>query len=297
MCANLSLTDPYRILFPEKRDFTYQPFGTVRLNRSRIDFFCISIGLLECLVDTGISSSPLLSGFDHKNISMRLGKQNFTKQERSLSNQFLSDPIIKFIVIASAIKTHLAEINPLSVLNRGIRRDIHEFIRRESGKIERVRSLIKRHLEDNLTCAKNPTLDLEANSLAQLRQIEMELDDCVNLADLEIFEKNLDPNDFFEKLTAMVKKAGIWGQHFLFKITKEQIFSREKKLATLKTDFDANFVQIFNLEREIGKIKDTTLRAKLCNLKIFECLNAEKATPHFLTISKKKPVSSYEFVA
>ena len=39
MCSNLSLTDPYRILYPFKTDYTYTPFGTLRKNRSRLDFF------------------------------------------------------------------------------------------------------------------------------------------------------------------------------------------------------------------------------------------------------------------
>ncbi len=228
-----------------------------------------------------------MAGFDHKNIFLKLGKQNFTKQERSLSNQFLCEPIIKFTILASAIKTHLTEINHQSVLNRAFRHNLQEFLRLELLKIERVRSLIKGHFEDNMSLAKNPTTELENISAAQLRLIEAELEDCANLNDLEAFEKVSDPNSFFEKLTVAVKKAGIWGQHFLFKITKELIYSKEKKVEELKKNFDANFDQIFKLEREIGKIRDTSLRDKLCNLKIFECLNAEKASPHFLTISKK----------
>jgi len=31
-----------------------------------------------------------------------------------------------------------------------------------------------------------------------------------------------------------IKKAGIWVQHFLFRITREQINTKEKKLAELK---------------------------------------------------------------
>jgi len=263
MCGNLSLTDPYRILYPEKRDFTYQPFGTVRLNRSRIDFFCISTGLLEYLVDSGISSSPIMSGFDHKNIHLKIGKQSFIKQERSLSNQFLGESIVKFTILASAIRSHIQSINQHSVLNRAIKRNIHDFLRLELQKIERVRALIKQYLEESLTCVKNPSPALENNLRAKLRSIEGDLDDCVSLAELETFEKNTDPNVFFEKLTVETKRAGIWVQHFLFKITKEQINTKEKNLAELKKNFNVNFDQIFRLEREISKIRDDTLTEKL----------------------------------
>jgi len=56
-------------------------------------------------------------------------------------------------------------------------------------------------------------------------------------------------------------------------------------------NFEANFEQIFNLERNIGKIRDADLKNKLRDLKIFECLSAEKATPHFLNIAKKSKAS------
>jgi len=55
----------------------------------------------------------------------------------------------------------------------------------------------------------------------------------------------------------------------------------------LKNNFDHNFEQIFAIEKEICSIRDTTLREKLANLKIFECLHAEKPSPHFLSIAKK----------
>jgi len=64
-------------------------------------------------------------------------------------------------------------------------------------------------------------------------------------------------------------------------------------LGTLKVDFEENFVRIFKLEKEIGKIRDENLRDKLKNLKIFEGLNAEKASPHFLSIAKKSKSGPY----
>ncbi len=39
MCATNNLSDPYRTLYPNKKDYTYTPFGDLRKNRSRLDFF------------------------------------------------------------------------------------------------------------------------------------------------------------------------------------------------------------------------------------------------------------------
>jgi hypothetical protein len=38
--------DPFRALYPNKRDYTYSPFGDTRLNRSRLDFF-VTVGANE----------------------------------------------------------------------------------------------------------------------------------------------------------------------------------------------------------------------------------------------------------
>ena len=38
-CLDLSLQDPFRALNPVRKDFSYTPFGNLRENKSRIDFF------------------------------------------------------------------------------------------------------------------------------------------------------------------------------------------------------------------------------------------------------------------
>jgi hypothetical protein len=47
MCETLKLTDPFRILYPYKIDFSYAPWGNVRENRSRLDFFLVLYLLLK----------------------------------------------------------------------------------------------------------------------------------------------------------------------------------------------------------------------------------------------------------
>ena len=39
MCTDLMLTDPFRVLYPNKIEFSFSPWGNVRINRSRLDFF------------------------------------------------------------------------------------------------------------------------------------------------------------------------------------------------------------------------------------------------------------------
>ena len=59
------------------------------------------------------------------------------------------------------------------------------------------------------------------------------------------------------------------------------------EITALGHDFVGNSEKIFNLEKNLGKILDNELRDKLQDYKVFEVLNAEKASPHFLEICKK----------
>jgi len=111
MCNNYNLIDPFRILYPEKRDYSYQPFGTLRNNRSRLDFFCISENLLPFILKTDISSSVSCALFDHKSISLTLGTQKIGQNQSTLSNRYLGEPIYGMVVKSTAISTYLHAID------------------------------------------------------------------------------------------------------------------------------------------------------------------------------------------
>ncbi len=97
----------------------------------------------------------------------------------------------------------------------------------------------------------------------------------------------LDPNAFFEKYIFEIRKTAIWAQGKLFSISRTSIKAKESALEILRRNYEQNFENIFRLEKDIEKVRERDLKVKLKNLKIFECLNAEKASPHFLNIAKK----------
>jgi len=53
---NYELVDPYRLLNPRATDYTYEPHGTVRKNRSRIDFFLVSGPMSDAVKSCFISA-------------------------------------------------------------------------------------------------------------------------------------------------------------------------------------------------------------------------------------------------
>ncbi len=70
ICAKHKLIDPFRALYPIRKEFTYSPFGHVRLNRSRLDFFVVSETLIPNIGDCVIASSTKCKLFDHKQVSL-----------------------------------------------------------------------------------------------------------------------------------------------------------------------------------------------------------------------------------
>jgi exonuclease III len=67
------LFDPFRIKNPMSREFSYAPFGTLRKNRSRLDFFFISESLIPALNTAEIQPGRLCRLFDHAVITTNLG--------------------------------------------------------------------------------------------------------------------------------------------------------------------------------------------------------------------------------
>jgi hypothetical protein len=66
--------------------------------------------------------------------------------------------------------------------------------------------------------------------------------------------------------------------------TENSLISRlVARLNELKLDYDLNAEQIYNVESELLEIIDKDIMEKL---KIFECLNAEKPTPLFMSLAR-----------
>jgi exonuclease III len=102
------MTDPFRALNPTKIGFSYSPFGVLRKNRSRLDFFLVSSNMLQLINNCEIFSAHLSFMFDHKPIELKFGdpKKMPIPEIRSniVTNWFLDDPLIKMSVELSAVQ-------------------------------------------------------------------------------------------------------------------------------------------------------------------------------------------------
>jgi exonuclease III len=108
LCRDFALVDPYRVLYPNKRDYTYSPFGNVRLNRSRLDFFVISSCLVGNISECCIADSVSCKLFDHKPVCLKLNKPVAkTSSSCRLNNLFLDNELLSLSVEIAVRRVHL----------------------------------------------------------------------------------------------------------------------------------------------------------------------------------------------
>ncbi len=114
IATEFGLVDPLgRILYPEKREFTYSPFGNVRLNRSRLDFYVMSANLVPSLSDCVVAPVPKCKLFDHKNVSLFLHQRGMGRKTKrdGISNSFLKETALKAYVEIAVRRAHLLSLN------------------------------------------------------------------------------------------------------------------------------------------------------------------------------------------
>jgi hypothetical protein len=178
MCMEYDLTDPFRALYPLKRDYTYVPFGNVRLNRSRLDFFVVSRNLINEITDCIIDSTVSCKLFDHKKVTLLLNKKcNMLPPKDGISNAFLKDKQLGASVEIAARRVALFSLN-MDTANYNTHFGTYNYIR--EGELRKIAIAIN-HLNDltkkkerraNMLCVRDDLLDM------QIAGVERELD-CV----------------------------------------------------------------------------------------------------------------------
>jgi len=98
LCREFNLTDPYRVMYPNRLEYTYVPYGTIRKNRSRLDFFLISTDITQRLESCTIKQNTQSKLFDHKAIVIDFNKIKPQSSRPNISNSILRDPDLDFVV-------------------------------------------------------------------------------------------------------------------------------------------------------------------------------------------------------
>jgi len=117
--------------------------------------------------------------------------------------------------------------------------------------------------------------------------IKNNLDLLPNLDELQNMEINCERDIFLEILIMAVKNSSLAHQHSFFMVRNARRNFLDKKLTSLKNNFDANSGEILRAERDLNRIVESDAREEILKMKNFEHLNNEKITPYFLSLAKK----------
>jgi exonuclease III len=272
------LTDPFRALWPEEKDFTYIPRTGAR-NRSRLDFFLVSDSILNCVSKCIISDSLLSNLFDHKPISLTLGASDLNPSN-SIYNSTINHSKFTDIVTISITDTYLNHAVPESA-------NLQVFKQNTGNCINLIRDL--NNLEFTIQSSSD---DPDPALVAEKEALQLNFDTAMRqlpgidvLTDLNL---SADPDTFFEILTMNLKNDLLSFQGFLKKMESCSINILKKELTELKKDYLANSDRISEKERRLTGILDKKLSSKVSSLKIFENLNSEKPSPAFVALAKNK---------
>ena len=280
IATTLNLTDPYRTFYPSRKDYTYIPSAVGQNNRSRLDFFLVSTTLMPHCSNCTISDTLLSTDFDHKQITL-----NFTRSKCTPST-IVKDFPLEGTDTETYIKASLIE----SYTQHGKINQVLTVALKESylSKIAEVLRCLATIREIELESAKTVLTHLNEMTIAANRtEINLKLGELPDLNFFESLELECNSCTFFEVAVMAIKNGAMLHQAHYYKVKKAKVANLIENLKTLKKDYRSNEALIFEKERELAQLIELELRAELKHMRLFEKINSEKITPHFMALAKK----------
>jgi hypothetical protein len=281
IARNLSLTDPYRYLYPTRKEFTFVPNIAGNRNRSRLDFFLVSENIVHNCKKVVIPPNLASKTFDHKNVEITFQNAR-KKQGQKIKDTILRDPLLELTMKAYTFDCY----NNHAVFSETYTPLSKSSISRKIGTIlNEVKNIQK--LKSEIVTGEAANLVLTAQ---RIELIETRINDLFReLPNLQYFENlQLEPEHdvFFETLAICLKNQALSFQSSFYKIKNMQKKSMAEQIQTLKQNYTQNADLIFDLESRLCTIIDLELKEELALIKNFERLNDEKITPYFLKLAK-----------
>jgi hypothetical protein len=271
------LVDPFRILFPNKKEFTYTPRDLSKKNRSRIDFFLVSQEWLPILSDCTIAETLQNKLFDHKAVLVSFKQKKTNAKIEKISPFMTENPLTGPAVALSYYECHLHHAVPVRVGDNQLINSAKSEIGRMWGILRHTAALVY-----NENCSENFDDIMVMNNLSD---IEATLNDF-EILDIDKFPFNISHDLFLDYLVNCIRNDTVSLQRF---ITKTKCARTKKILAELnilKCDYQINLDQISLLEAELNNANEKFMRSELEKYRHFEVLNSEKITPAFLKLAR-----------
>jgi len=290
LCEEFGLSDPYRSLHPDARDYTYVPSGVLRINRSRIDFFLVSDSIFGNVTTCTIAQSFCKNAFDHKNIMLSFKKQK-RKGRLCINDRILTNPLLECAIKLAIYECYISEFR---LEPGGL---IAMLVQEECLRLNEIDSMFT---EAIYLQGKSVVLGLTVEETAREEDLAASMGrawtEVMSYDFLQQQERKCTDDVFFEKLIEYVRKAALKIQSLVKKAEELDRNALLKKLAELKTagSFDNNFVQIQEIENRLNLLDEKINADKVVNYLKSDVLNNEKITPHFLRLAKTLSSDSLE---
>jgi exonuclease III len=274
ICTENLLTDPFRALHPDLRDFTYIP-RSGRANRSRLDFFLVSDNLLQFVTKCYIDNSLPCNLFDHKPIFLDCGAPNFNPS-KNIFKSTISHPLFDTVVLANVLDTYTNHAVPDTPNLNMIKNNLGILL-------QSIRNL--NDLDWRIEIQNGGNM---GNREEIIQQISHQVSLLPDLEMVDNFTLTTDPDIFFEVLCSNLRNEILGFQGWIKKLENAKLNKINSQIEVLKTSYAINAVEISRLEQAATEIRDMKLSSRVSEMKIFENLHSEKPTPIFLTLTKQR---------
>jgi exonuclease III len=280
LADNFRLTDPFRVFYPTRKEYTYVPAAINQLNRSRIDFFLVSKNLLPHCCNCRISNTLLSTDFDHKQITL------IFKNENMGGFSIVKDFPLEGNDTENYIKANLME----SYIQHATINDVYNIQTRDDhlARIATVLRLLEQIRSIELESAKTEMNNLNEMTIAANRgEINLIFNDLPGLDFFENLTLTCDSCTFFEVSVMAIKNGAMLHQSHYYNLKKAKVNRLTLEINNWKKSYNLNVNRILAGERELATIIENELKVELEHMRVFDKLNNEKITPHFMALAKK----------
>lgn len=268
--------EPFRILNNNLREYSYVPFSSNKMARSRIDFFLCSHNMLSIINE--VKYLPLLSDrFDHKPVFLRMQPKDGIRPPL-IDNSLLSTPGIEQIGYCETLHL-LAEHLPVDAEHHVAAQDIFRYNSLCDRICELTLFIIERGRDDRLLDNLQTKLIVEALIIKN------------NIPPLDALlsqTKNISDPLFFECLQNNIKINVVNYQKRLRKAENHQIKVLTRKLDKLKENPNSFCNSIFDIEAQLQSLNDDKIKRQCRSSRTWQALHLEKPSRSFCLLAKSK---------
>jgi len=127
----------------------------------------------------------------------------------------------------------------------------------------------------------------EMTIAANRGEIQLIFNDIPDLEFFENLELSCDHCTFFEVAVMSIKNGAMLHQAHFYNLKKAKVNKLTEDLNGWKKNYSQNVNRIQLGERELANIIESELKVELEHMRVFDRLNSEKITPHFMALAKK----------